>query len=62
MVGIYRYENGLKFTGIIAETEEKAWTYLDEEANKRIPKFEEVWGIKAKANKDCYEIKEVTLI
>lgn len=62
MVGIYKYENGLKFTGIIAENEEKAWEYLDKEINKRFPKFEEVWGIKTKANRDCYEIKEVTLI
>lgn len=28
MVGIYEYENGLKFTGIIADTVEKAEEYL----------------------------------
>lgn len=29
MVGIYKYECGLKFTGIVAQDEEQAWAYLD---------------------------------
>lgn len=62
MVGIYKYANGLVFTGIIAETEEKAWEYLDEQTNKRFPKHEETWGFKAMANRECYEIKKVTLV
>lgn len=30
MVAIMEYANGLKFTGWIAESEEKAWAFLDE--------------------------------
>jgi len=50
MVGIYVYKNGLKFTGVVAETEEKAWEYLKETSYT------------GKVNKDAYVIKEIKVI
>lgn len=48
MFGIYTFENGLKFTGIIAETEEKAWNYLKEKYNT--------------VNKEAFKIKKVEVV
>ena len=62
MVGIYKYENGLKFTGIVAESEERAWEYLDAWTNKHYPYFEKTYGVKVTANRNAYKIKEVTLV
>ena len=28
MFGIYKYANGLQFTGMVAKTEEEAWAYI----------------------------------
>ena len=71
MVGIYKYGNGLWFTGIIANTKEEAEAYLgnkhghwekyyageDEEGN---------WFYKdvfvPYYNKEAFEIKELTII
>jgi len=53
MVGIYKYENGLRFTGKIAKDEETAWRYLDE-------KYGLVrYGVKLPCNHAAFEIKEV---
>ena len=62
MVGIYKRACGLKFTGIIAENEEKAWEYLDKKLNEDFPKYAEVYGLELTANRDCYEIRKVILI
>jgi hypothetical protein len=56
MVGIYKYENGLKFTGIIAKTEEEAWQYLDKIHGKV------VYGVKYGCNREAYVIKKVTIV
>lgn len=56
MVGIYKYENGLKFTGIIAKTEEEAWQYLDKIHGKIIH------GVKCGCNREAYVIKNVTMV
>ena len=29
MVAIFKYANGLQFTGLVAENENQAWEYLD---------------------------------
>lgn len=62
MVGIYKYENGLKFTGIVAETEKKAWAYLDKKVGKE-NKFRigKEWFY-PKANRNAFEVKPITLI
>lgn len=62
MVAIFKYQNGLQFTGIVAETEEKAWAYLDKkigEENK--VKIDKHWYY-PKANRKAFEIRPVTLI
>jgi len=60
MVGIYEYANGLVFTGIIAETEQKAWEYLDNKVNEE---FGGKLGFNPmKANRSAFAIKEVTVI
>ena len=51
MFGIYRYANGLQFTGVVAETEEKAKEYL---ANK-YGKIQLVFTGKYEDNKPVYE-------
>ena len=71
MVGIYKYENGLKFTGIIAPDKETAEKFLSEKygcyGKKYVgrdengyPKWEECFlpGY----NKDAFEILEVSII
>jgi hypothetical protein len=56
MVGIYKYENGLVFTGVIASTKEEAETYLAKEHGS----FEQVFNGKRDEN-GCpiYEYKFV---
>ena len=63
MVGIYEYANGLVFTGIIAETEQKAWDYLDKKANKEPFRYQGklLEGLK-KANREAYVIKKVIIV
>lgn len=60
MVGIYEYANGLVFTGIIAETEQKAWEYLDNKTNEK-PLGKLGFG-PIKANRSAFVIKEVTVV
>lgn len=57
MVGIYKYANGLQFTGIVAETEEDAKTYLrNKNGYTRDGEFVPYY------NEDAIEIKEVIFI
>ena len=56
MVAIYKYENGLKFTGKIAKSEEEAWEYLDKTHGH------EINGKWFGCNRRCYEVKEVEVI
>jgi len=53
MVAIFKYFNGLMFTGWIAKNEEEAWAFLDE-------KFGYVWpdGTKDKCNRKSFAIIE----
>lgn len=62
MVGIWKNENGLHFTGIVAETEEKAWAYLDGIVGEK-GKFlcPDGWYY-PKASRTVFEIKRVTVI
>lgn len=53
MVGIYHYSGGLQFLGIIADTEEKAWEYLDKVYGKEI---NNIWY---GCNKENFVIKEI---
>lgn len=71
MVGIYKYENGLKFTGLIASDKEKAEKYLserygyyaeryvgrDENGNIKWEKYFQPWY-----NKDAFKILELMTI
>ena len=56
MVGIYKYENGLRFTGIVANTEKEAWAYLDKTYGK------EIFGQKAKCNRQAFELIELQMV
>lgn len=72
MVGIYKYENGLIFTGVIASSKKKAETYLAEKYGS----FEQVFNGKRdengcpiyerkfvpKYNKSAFVIKELKQI
>ena len=72
MVGIYQYEEGLKFTGVVAETRENAEEYLKNKYGKILnmptgerdeqgkPLYEErfVPGY----NKEAFKIMEITLV
>ena len=71
MVGIYKYENGLVFTGIIASSEEEAETYLAHRYGSFEPVFsgrdENGYPIYAyefvpKYNKSAFVIKELMQI
>lgn len=62
MVGIYKYQNGLKFTGIVAETEEKAWAYLDKKVGEKNKMQIAGQWYYPKANRKAFEVKTVTLI
>lgn len=56
MFGIYKYENGLQFTGIIVKTEKEAWDYLDKTYGR------EIYGVWCKANREAFKVKKVTII
>ena len=56
MVGIYKYENGLVFTGVIASSEEEAKAYL---ANK-YGSFEQVFS--GKRDENGYPIYEYEFV
>lgn len=71
MVGIYRYENGLQFTGVVASTVEDAKTYLGNKYGKIEPVFVgfDESGKPAYEekfvpfyNKDAFEIKELVYV
>lgn len=53
MFGIYYYSGGLKFMGIVADTKEKLWEYLDKKYGK------EVNGVWYGCNKEGFIIKEI---
>lgn len=58
MFGIYKYEGGLRFTGIVAKTEAEAWAYLDRKHGR------EINGIFYGYDRTCgaYEVKPVEVI
>ena len=56
MIAIFKYENGLKFTGLVAESEEKAWEFLDEKYGR------EVYGIKYGCNHEAFCLKKVEVV
>jgi len=51
MVGIYRYNMGLQFTGIIAKDEKSAWEFLDKTHGEVGKQYS------YPVNRDCFEIK-----
>ena len=53
MVAIFKYENGLKFTGWVAESEEKAWQFLDEKYDR------EIYNIKCSCNHEAFYLKKI---
>lgn len=53
---VYKYECGLKFLGLIFETEEDAWDYLNE--TKKIIRNGVEWAI----NREAYEIVPIQKI
>lgn len=63
MVGIYKYANGLVFTGIVANSEKEAWAYLDKKVSEKPLMYR---GRKLesarKADRTAFVIKEVTLV
>ena len=58
MVGIYKYECGLKFTGVVANTEEEAWAYLDKKCGYEING--KWYGYDRRCG--AYEVKEVKMV
>lgn len=56
MVAIYKNICGCPFTGMVAESEEKAWAYLDDKYGYRYK------DINLGCNHDAFIIKEVKLI
>lgn len=56
MVAIFQYQNGLKFTGWVAESEEKAWQFLDEKYGC------EMYGIKCGCNHKAFHIKKIEMV
>jgi len=56
MVAIYKYENGLKFTGKIAKSEKEAWEYLDKIHGHL------VGGKWYGCNRRAFEVKEIEVI
>lgn len=50
MYGIYVYENGLKFTGVVARTEAEAWEYITKTYGC------DVGGIRL-VNREAFEVK-----
>lgn len=71
MYGIYKIENGLRFTGIVAETEEKAVEYLSNLYGKWEEYPAKDWTPNNRKyvrkfipqyNKEAFRIKKVTVI
>jgi hypothetical protein len=71
MFGIYTYANGLQFTGIVAESEEKAKEYLGNKYGSYqevfIGRHEDGKPIYGKRfvpyyNKEAFEIKKLTVV
>ena len=71
MVGIYKYENGLQFTGVVAETKEKALEYLTEQYGVMEDKWTGKWDendipvyekVKVFRGHRTFEIKEIKFI
>lgn len=63
MVGIYKYACGLVFTGIIANTEEEAWAYLDKEAKEWFKtRYPDMDDSKARASRRDIVIKELKIV
>ena len=56
MVAIFEYKGGLRFTGWIAESEEKAWQFLDEKYGWRYEN--ENFG----CNHDAFCLKKVEMV
>ena len=56
MFGIYKFSFGLQFTGLVAETEEAAWAYIEKTYSKEID------GILFHANKDAFVVKKLELV
>lgn len=58
MFGIYKYECGLQFTGIVAKTEEEAWAYLDKKYGR------EINGVWYGYNRECgaYEVRPLMVV
>lgn len=71
MVGIYKYENGRKFTGIIANSYEEAEKYLGNKYGHMGDVFVD-WDENGQAiwerkfipyyNKDAFDIEELTIV
>lgn len=56
MVAIYKYENGLRFIGKIANNEKEAWDWLDKTYGKE---FSGVWY---GASRNTFKIEEVEIV
>ena len=58
MFGIYKYECGLKFIGVVANTEAEAWAYLDKKCGR------EIGGKWYGYDRSCgaYEVKKVEVV
>lgn len=56
MYGIFRYANGLQFTGLIAYSEEEAWDYLDKKYG------EWIHGVFYGCNRRAFEVQKLTTI
>ena len=56
MVAIMTYENGLKFTGKIAQTEKEAWIYLDRVYGYKVG--DQWYG----ANRESFKVIEIETV
>lgn len=58
MFGIYKYECGLRFIGVVANTEAEAWAYLDKKCGR------EIGGKWYGYDRSCgaYEVKKVEVV
>lgn len=58
MFGIYKYECGLKFIGVVANTEAEAWAYLDKKCGR------EIGGKWYGYDRSCgaYEVRKVEVV
>lgn len=57
MFGIYKYECGLQFTGLVAATEEEAWAYLDKTYGKEI--YGHRYGV---SRNGAWAVKELKMV